>query len=303
MVKNQHYVPRFYLRKFQNEQDKFWVFHKDSGKAFLSNPQSIANENFFYDLPELDEALGEQAVEKYLAEIDGIHASFFDQLLKGIDKREIVKIDAAMRDVLCDFITIQIIRTKEHREGMSQGIAQFNTKLIESGWLGQEYATLLNATHNDEAIKKKHVEQLFFDTDFKMSLIGILNSHIWLIFKNMTDTPYYTSDHPVVKRPHIVEPHRSNTGYKSKGIEIAVPLSSTHLLVLVERTHFKHYEEYENEVLIHSEPQNVIYYNALQVSGAYRAIICREELFDLAREMVSTHPELSQLDTPRFGVD
>jgi hypothetical protein len=47
----------------------------------------------------------------------------------------------------------------------------------------------------------------------------------------------------------------------------------------------------------------VIYYNALQVSGAYRAVICRDERFDLAREMFTTHPELRQLDFPRYGVD
>ena len=299
MVKNQHYVPKFYLRKFQNDQAKFWVFNKDSGKAFLSNPQSIANENFFYDLPDHDE----QVAEKYLAEVDDVHASFFELLLKGIDNKEIVEIDANMREILCGFITIQILRTKEHREGMSQGISQFNAKLLESGWLCQEFAPLINATHSEQAIKKGHVEQLLFDTEFKTSLMSILNSHIWLVFKNITTTPYYTSDHPVVKRPHVIEPHRSNTGYKSKGIEIAVPLSSTHLLVLLERTQFKHYEEYENEVLLHSDPQIVVYYNALQVSGAYRAVICCEEQFDLAREMTITHPELRQLDHPRFGID
>ena len=57
--------------------------------------------------------------------------------------------------------------------------------------------------------KQSHLEQLFFDTEFKESLIKILDSHIWLVFKNITDTPYYTSDHPVVKTPHV---HHENPG-------------------------------------------------------------------------------------------
>jgi hypothetical protein len=302
MVKNQHYVPRFYLKNFLNEEEKFWAFHKDNRKLFLTNPKGIANENYFYDQLQFDADLGiEQPVEKYLGEVEALFAPFLDYLLKAIDNREITRLSEDMRAIICDFVMFQIIRTKEHRESMHQGINQFQEKLAESGWLSDELIAAMRADDSAERVKQTHLEQIFLNTDFKVNLTEILNSHIWLVFKNITDTLYYTSDHPVVKTPHLHRPFRNDNGYKSEGIEIAMPLSSTHLLVLYERTMFKDYEGYENEILVHHDPQNVIYFNAMQVSQSYRGIYCAEKQFDLAMEMVGTHPELSNLNYQRFG--
>jgi hypothetical protein len=302
MVKNQHYVPRFYLKHFTNAQGQCWTFYKDQNKAFLSNPQNIASERFFYDLPEFDQTIGiDQPVEKYLAEVESLYSPFLNDLIGWIDRREISRLSEDMRAILCDFMMFQIIRTKEHRESMSQGMAQFQEQLAASGWLSNDMIIQMRENHTEEQVKQSHLEQLFFDTDFKTKLITILNTHIWLLFKNTTQTLYYTSDHPVVKVPHLQRKHRNDNGYKSEGIEIAMPLSSTHLLVLVERKMFKHYEEYENEILVHKDAQNVTYYNAMQVSQSYRGIYCASNQFDHASEMVNTHSELRQLNHDRFG--
>ncbi|RFZ94139.1 DUF4238 domain-containing protein [Mucilaginibacter conchicola] len=304
MVKNQHYVPRFYLKHFLDENGKCLAFHKDSQKVFSTNPQSMANENFFYDHSAFDDALGtDQPVEKYLSQVEELYAPFLKWLLDAIDNREIISLNEDMRAILCDLVMFQIIRTKAHRENMFQGFRQFQDKLVQSGWLSEEMITEMRKDNTADRAKQSHLEQLFFDTEFKESLIKILDSHIWLVFKNITNTPYYTSDHPVVKTPHLRREHRSDNGYRSEGIEIAMPLSSTHLLVLVERTMFKQYEAYENEVLIHSDVQHIIYYNAMQVSQSYRAVYCVTDQFELAKEMVTTHPELQQLDHDRFGVE
>jgi len=52
---------------------------------------------------------------------------------------------------------------------------------------------------------------------------------------------------------------------------------------------------------VNHDLQNVIYYNSLQVSRLYRAIFCCEKNFELAEEMVNTHPELKQLNHKRVG--
>ena len=39
----------------------------------------------------------------------------------------------------------------------------------------------------------------------------------------------------------------------------------------------------------------------MQVSQSYRAVYCVKDQFDLAKEMLTTHPELQQLDHDRFG--
>lgn len=304
LVQNQHYVPRFYLKNFLNHEKKIWVFDKSTQKTFLTTPQNVANENFFYDLPEIDQTLqGEQAVEKYLSGIEDRFAPFFTGLINAIDNREIDRIDDDMRSSLCDYLVIQIIRTKEHREQMSQSFENFRDHLLQSGWIADEHHSVFKALFSENDAKRNQLNQILFDTEFKTELYNILNSHIWLICKNITTTPYYTSDHPVVKRAHLVRPHRSDAGFRSVGIEIAMPISSEYLLVLYERTYHKDFESYDNDIIIHHDPQNVIYFNSLQVSRSYRSIFCSERNFEMAEEMVNTHPELKQLNYKRVGLE
>jgi hypothetical protein len=87
----------------------------------------------------------------------------------------------------------------------------------------------------------------------------------------------------------------------SPGIEIAMPISSNHLLVLYERTFHKDFEPYDNHILIHYDPQNVTYFNAMQVAQSYKSIFCSERQFALAEEMVNTDPELKQVNRQRLG--
>ena len=299
MVKNQHYVPQFYLHHFLNKQGNFWAFHKDSKKIFATNPKSVANENFFYDLSELEvQTQIKQPVEKYLSEFETLHAPALDHILKSIDSHKLTTIDTVMRDLLCDFLVIQSIRTKEQRAEMLQSSTQFKNFLMQSGLF---VASQLENLDTEESIKKQHLDLLLFDTEFKNRLINILSKHIWMIFKNTSNLPYYTSDHPLVRRPHVIRQERSDTGFGSKGIEIAIPLSPTHLLVLVERTHFRHYEQYENEVLLMNDTANVTYYNSLQVLQSYRTILCCDNQFDLAVEMINTNPDLGNLNRERLG--
>jgi hypothetical protein len=65
-IKNQHYVPKFYLKNFLNSSGKIFVFDKSTGKIFGTNVENVANENYFYDISELDEKTGiDQFLEKH----------------------------------------------------------------------------------------------------------------------------------------------------------------------------------------------------------------------------------------------
>lgn len=303
MVKNQHYVPRFYLKNFLNKERRFWAFQKDSKKIFQTTPDNVANEKFFYDLPIMDDALGEeQAIEKYLSTFESIIAPLLAGFLKKVDAREIDSLDEDLRSLLCDFLVLQIIRTKAQREGTIQMNALLKTNLIESGWLSETQINEIKSSNVDETAKRIQLERIVSDGGMKGEFSAILKGHIWLLFKNLTKTPYYTSDHPVIKIPHVDRSPRSNNGYKSNGIEVAIPLSSTHLLVLLERTHFKDFEKYENEVMVHYDEANVTYYNSLQVSQSYRTLICQDNDFELAIEMATKDPHLRDLNRPRYGV-
>jgi len=301
-IKNQHYVPRFYLKGFSNEKLRVWAFDKTTAKSFPSNSGNLASENYFYDDKEIDEIFGAKFIEKSLGDIEDRIAPLLTRLLDNFDNRKVFKIDKQTKAQLCEYMSIQILRTKEHRQSILQMFTLMEQTLVEKSWLTQQQVKSLGFQMDPERAKSLQISHLLPGKSLKMELVNSLNAHICVIYKNTTQTPFYASDHPIAKRAHIINPVRSFSGYSSKGIEISFPLSSKYILVLCERSMFQNYEQYENEVLILNDPQNIIYYNSLQVRDSYRYVYCAEDNFDLAKEMVETHKELGDVSRKRSEI-
>ncbi len=79
-VKNQHYIPRSYLRGFAHQSGKEWfVFSEINGVSVGKiNVRKICAKRYLYDVPELGEAQ-EQLIEKYYANhVDGNFPEILD---------------------------------------------------------------------------------------------------------------------------------------------------------------------------------------------------------------------------------
>lgn len=52
---NQHYLPKYRLKKFAGKDGKFYVYNKETGKIIHvgANVKGIAAENNLYEYPEL----------------------------------------------------------------------------------------------------------------------------------------------------------------------------------------------------------------------------------------------------------
>src|SRR5437879_4701876 len=83
-VKNGHYVPQFYLRRFAQDGRTVFVFDKGSRNVFRANIANVANENGFYDLPP---TVGgdHQRVEKTLSNLEGQTAAALTELLAEVE--------------------------------------------------------------------------------------------------------------------------------------------------------------------------------------------------------------------------
>ena len=136
-TKDQHYVPRSYLKRFANADGKVWVLDKHTRKAFSAVPERIAHEKYFYDIDESllkteEQRLGnqKQLAEKALAQIEGDYHATLDMLLAN-GEAEGIKPELKMK--LAFFMTIQFLRTRETR-----------TQIV------QVFDALLNTLSNDE---------------------------------------------------------------------------------------------------------------------------------------------------------
>jgi hypothetical protein len=130
---------------------------------------------------------------------------------------------------------------------------------------------------------------LDFETIYKIA--KVLNNHIWMIGINTTDQPLFTSDHPVVKNAYIHNQPFSYWGLASEGIEVAFPLTPKYILIIREKTFHKRYRRFNGKT-IRLLPENIPYFNSLQVRECYRQVYCPTNAFSLAEQVCALHPEV-----------
>lgn len=307
-VKNQHYVPQFYLKYFANSNEQLHVFDKFSRKSFITNVCNIASERYFYDLPvELipndmkDEFSGvdKQELEKVFARIENYCKNVFDILITtynlGNPNRfyEMNIITDKIRTEMSFFMAIQLLRTKEFREFIVESHEKVYKALIDRIAINEIEG------YSPEAFRlevKKEMEpvlhaQILIDNKTVEEIACILMNHIWLVGVNTTGKSLYTSDNPIVRKGHIKNKFMSYSGLASQGIEISYPINSKLLLILYERTYFNEATLFENR-FIKMNKQEVEYYNSLQVFQSYRQLFSYDDDFSLVRLIGNKRPEI-----------
>lgn len=315
-VQIQHYVPQFYLKHFTHNGEQLHVFDKPSKTSFPTHVRNIGGEKHFYDIPAqiLDElrkqfqenlsSVGDQkiyseilalledpqAAERTLSRMENRFSDVFNDFLGRVNEQR--SINGNLRRDMATLIAVQALRTHEQRKA----IVEINEKMtrvlidIKARMEGREWSSEdFEVEFNPDLVALKHLQFMFNPRVLNM-LTTILNSHIWLIGFNRTSQPLYTSDEPLVLRPHLQSEYYSNSGFGSSGIEIAFPLTPKHVLIMAERTYFQHRAGHDGGLTFLNE-DNVIYYNSLQVFQSRRQIYCVSDQFDLALEICTKHPD------------
>ena len=89
-VKNQHFVPRFYLKNFTDSNDKIFVYDKTTYKVFQTAVENVACENYFYDSVRLETEFKEkQYLEKFYSSIESEFAPFYLDFVSKIESNRL----------------------------------------------------------------------------------------------------------------------------------------------------------------------------------------------------------------------
>ena len=233
-VKNQHYIPKFYLRHFCKKHEQIAVFDKTTQKSYYTSISNVANENYFYDDEKVDEATQvNQFLEKYFHPLENRISVLLKDLIGSFDKNDFNSLDHDSRNDLTLFLIYQFMRTKEYREQINQLTKTF-TQTVADEFVKQQGGNPedFEIVTNDKIL---HIEALLRDENID-ELADILYNHIWVFLENQSNTVFITSDHPFVKKANIHHPFRSFNGLRSSGIEIAFPLSPKYCLMLADRS-------------------------------------------------------------------
>lgn len=300
-TKVEHYVPQCYLRKFTQDGRRLFVFDKVTKRSFPSNIRNVAAESDFYDIPQDDAPTGmdPQIVEKALQDIEDGYVRAVTRLLRNVHERRMMDEDDKAR--FAYFIMIQFLRTREfrnfYREAMEKPSKAYLDKALQTEKMN--FAPDSYQVHVTEKTVWLAQVRFLFESKRLARFVHILTNHLWLIGINQTEHPLYTSDSPVVTRAHKTGPGPPHTGLRSEGIEIAFPLTSNHILILCERTFFAQYQELDCKAMP-LKPDEVRYYNHLQVLRSYRHVYCESSDFGVAERICDECPEMAAPDRDRI---
>jgi hypothetical protein len=114
-VKNEHYVPKLYLRAWASGEI-LQVFDKTLGRRFPRNIRDVGSERAFYDDVDLDVLVGEaQSLEKFFHAFEEAGAKVIRQTLDSIRVGNFSVLSESARVDLAIFLGIQQLRTKRAR--------------------------------------------------------------------------------------------------------------------------------------------------------------------------------------------
>jgi len=298
-TKKQHFVPQFLLRNFTNESGKLWVYDKSEDRSFPSGTQGIACDGYFYDDETVTHVTGEdQFVEKALAAAEGKWSATLSSALDRIraaKNTNLINLTGEERSCMSEMMAVQMIRTPLVR--------QTNTHMKDA------MVRVLKRASGEAAISDEQLPEEFRDFDAKkfhiISMLGhesvatyqgIFAGHIWNFLRAAGHGRFYTSDHPVSRRPHVTGGWMSHSGIGSKGIEISFPIAHDVCLQMYDREHFSHMQFLEGTANDALKEDMLLYYNAMQVESSHRFLYSIDNDFSHAEQVCNDIPELRNPD-------
>ena len=307
-ARNQHYVPRFYLRAFGASERSVFVFDKMLKKSFRSSIENVAAEHLFYELPRLpDGSRNTQAVEKAWAALEIGFAGIIKDLVNEVEQCGTFTPGKSERNRgLAALVVMQSIRTREYRakqDDLASRVCEFYNKTQHSRRVEPEPSAELTPRFElaiSRTITPLEHARVMFNVPFIETTMTILFEHIWIVGENNTSQPLFTSDSPVVRHSHA-KPY-PGSGFASPGIEILFPLSSRHTLILLDRAFFKR-SDYLTDGIVHQlVPEQVLHHNVSQVRDSYRQVFCQQDQFEQARDYITLYPSVCDPARPRLAV-
>lgn len=308
-TKKEHYVPRCLLRRFADANEMAFVYDKFKRTIFKSSIGNVAHENNFYDIPEdvvIKAGLGMDIDRKMMERAFHPMETSFDAVIEKLirDAEEGRGFSDSQKDEFAVYVTIQMMRTKEFREQYKQ---------VTEGILNKVMMPLFKQDHPEYANCDDEVtycgdfwgmqqSEAIFDEEKVVALAKHLPPHIWFIGANQTNQPLYISDHPFVRKGHATYQGKVLSGLRSPGIEMMFPLSSTHLLVLLDRRAFKDAEHLDGAI-VPLDGKDVQRANDLQVEQSYRWIYCERREFSQAEAFCRKNPGCRDPERIRVRVE
>jgi len=301
--KKQHFIPQCYLRWFSVNGKFINVYSKIRKKSY---PQAISNtacqENFYKISEKFLSLFNNETFKPNSIEID-----FFDKiverllgpLLKTInqkadgwrsEKNNLNTLSKLEKEKFAALIAIQYLRMPNirdkyylaHKESASAELEIIKSFISNQYPESKEFIDNIEM-HDDEDYKPIEHFKIFADQELVDNIQDHILDKIWIFYVS-TEKDFYTSDNPIIIKPHLENQPPLYEGFGMKGVEIIFPISSSVLLTLWDKKYFIDREFQDNKFYLINKKEK-LHYNCYQYIWANEEIYFIENNFQLVNDL------------------
>jgi hypothetical protein len=286
--KNQHYIPKFYLRNFsyQNNKKQIGVFNIQSQFYYSqANLKHQGSKNFFYGT--------DGVIEDNLSVIEGDLARIIKVVL---ETNQLPKKESEEHIELLFFVALTDLRNPVRIEGAKLMFQEMASRIREMDENADTERFVPSMTHEEVIAMSfsglKDVVRTISDLDYK------------LLF-NKTSKPFISSDFPIVKYNQYLEAKKwpqSKTGYGLTGLQIFIPLSSDVAILFFDSDIYKVGDKKQKSYSITKE-EDIDSLNILQFINCFETIFFDEKADEIyIRHLFKKSKRFKRANVSRAGL-
>ncbi|MFC6826525.1 DUF4238 domain-containing protein [Halopelagius fulvigenes] len=268
--KNQHYVPKYLLRGWTDDEMVAVYNLKNEEEYPRTNISHLCSEDYIYGGPEAEESLDG---------LESIHARIIRDLRKYrsfdvLDEIEILH--------FCAFVLLQRNRTKQRKreaEEMTDNLMkEYLRAQVEMGELDPELPSGRNALDALDNVRITQENPLTLPMFHALAGIDLIIDLEVVVLENTSETKFIVSDHPVVLDNRLFKGRvkRSPIGLQNRGLQMFVPISENVLMMLYDEVSYNvEYSDVKKRRVVTDSKKVVNGLNDLQIINALESVFYR----------------------------
>lgn len=305
-TKNQHHVPKCYLKRWKNEKNQIHVFDTRTESKRISNLEKVACERYFYDIDNrkiseqnklflkelgLDITSDDQVLEHYFAQnIETQYSNLLSKILSSdldvFDEHKSYFISPQDKEYLAFYVAVQRVRTIQLRNDIKGISSMMKQVLLDMGAF-----QLLNQYVLEDEEERVVQGNMILNIDEVIKSANAYSRLTWILLVNNTSKKFYTSDNPIGTIAHVDHKYMSMSGIESKGVEVFFPLSPKYMLIMLDGKYHVNALKFERKCYI-ADDNDVEYYNRYSVLNSYRCVFSIDDNFSTINKMLEINPSL-----------
>ena len=286
----QHYVPRFYLKRFADTDGHVWVLDKTTLRVFSAGPGILAGVRDFYRASDPRRLVTDpRHLENQLSVVEGEAARIITAWLQRSESGKALDISHSDRESMSLFLALQMLRTAETRAQL----VQFDNAI-------KNISPLSSNQHSRAKAAQLHAD-LLWDDELITALSAAVKGFIWILARNTSGRRLYTSDHPVHCKTPDSKQWILGPRLFDRGVYFVFPLSPSILLYCKEPDYWRKLGKFDGSVSpVELTDHMVDHANSGQVGMSTRFVFADRPDFEFAKMFCELHPEIRDPARERY---